>query len=84
MGAKTDQILAAAQSQGFPHQIVVAGALVLQQGALHGLFVGICGNIYLVHSPGIKTCVIHHSGQRGGSGIEVLYLLRAYAVALEI
>ena len=43
MRTKADQILPAAQAQRLAYQIVIGRVAILQEGALHGLFMGILG-----------------------------------------
>ena len=62
--------------QSFPDEIVILWIAVLDQRPLHGFFVGVSGDIYLVHGAGVKPGVVHNRGQGRGRGIEVLYLLR--------
>ena len=75
-GAGADEIFPVGSNQGFPHQIIVFGIAVLDQCPLHGLFVGIRGNIDLVHGSGIQAGIVHDGGEGRGGGIEILHLLR--------
>ena len=47
----------------------------MDQGPLHGLFVRVLGCVDRLHGPGIQARVVHHRGDRGGGGVEVLDLL---------
>ena len=74
-----NQVLPMGGEQRLPHQVVVLGIPVLNQSPLHGLFVGVRGDVHLLHGSGVQPGVIHHRGQGGGGGVEVLHLLRVVA-----
>ena len=74
LGAGTDQIFPVGSQQRFPNQVIVFGIPVLDQSPLHGFFMGIRGNVDLVHGSGIQTGIIHDGGEGRGSGVEVLDL----------
>ena len=78
-GAGTNEVLPVGFQQSLPNQVVVFGIAVLDQCPLHGLFVGVGGDIDLFHSTGVQAGIVHHCGQGGGGGIEVLDLLRIVA-----
>ena len=79
LGAGTDQILPVGLDQRLFHQIIVFGIPVLDQRPLHGLLMGVRGDIDLLHGPGVQAGVVHDSGQGRGGGVEVLHLLRIVA-----
>ena len=79
LGPGADQILPVGFQQRFFHQIVVLGVPVLDQRPLHGFFVGVRGDVDLLHGPGVQAGIVHDGGQGGGGGVEVLDLLRVVA-----
>ena len=84
MRTKADQILPAAQAQRLAHQIVIGRVAILQEGALHGLFVRIFGDIDRLHRPRVQARVVHAGRERTGRGVEVLHLLRHIAQGPQI
>ena len=66
------------------HQVVVLGVPILDQRTLHGLFMGIGGNIHRLHGSGVQPCIIHHRGDGGGRGVEVRHLLGVQMMGMEI
>ena len=77
--AVSDQIGAAGFFQGLFDQSVQFRIPVLDQGPLHGLFMRIFRDIYVLHGPRIHAGIIHTGGKGGRRGIEILDLLRHIA-----
>ena len=57
MRTKADQILPAAQAQRLAYQIVIGRVAILQEGALHGLFMGILGHVDRLHIARVQAGV---------------------------
>ena len=72
----SDQVLPVGLPQRFPDKGVVLRPAELKQCPLHGLFMGIPGNVYRLHGPGIQAGIEHAGAECAGGGIKVLYLFR--------
>ena len=70
-------------AEGLQHQPPLFRPLPLHQGPLHGLLVGIGGDVDRLHGPGVQAGVVHTGGQGAGGGVEVLNLLGLTAGAVE-
>ena len=60
--AEADQVLPPRLFQSLPDEGVVLRIPVLDEGALHGLFVGIGGHIHRLHGSRIQAGVVHYRG----------------------
>ena len=77
--AKADQVLPPRLFQGLPDEGVILRVPVLDEGPLHGFFMGVGGDIHWLHGPGIQAGIVHDGGDGGGGWVEVLDLLRHIA-----
>ena len=81
---ESDQILSSGLDQRLFHKIVVVRIPVLDQGALHRLFMRVRRHIDRLHRPRIESRVVHTGRYRRRCRVEVLYLLRHVAEVSQV
>ena len=69
-----NQIAAAGFFQRLTHELVVLGLAILDERALHGLFVRVARHIDRLHGARVHAGVVHARRHGGRRGVEVLHL----------
>ena len=72
------------QLQSLDHLFGVAGLVVLQQCALQSLALGGLFHKHRLEGVGVKAGIEHTGAHGAGGGVEVLHLLRAHMVLIEV
>ncbi len=82
--AEADQVGAAGLGQRLVDEKIIFRVAVLNERALHCLFVRIGRHIDRLHRPRIKARVIHDGREGGRGGIKILHLLGAVAGVTQV
>ena len=71
-------------AQGFADEDMVLRVAVLDEGALHRLLMRVVRHVDLVHGQRVVPGVVHAGGDGARGRVEVLHLLRAELVFVQV
>ena len=78
-GSGADEVVASGLEKRLSHELAVLGVAVLDERALHGLFVRRFCHVDRLHRAWVEPRVVHAGRNRRGRGIEILDLLGVVA-----